>query len=235
MDNSKMVSDGKMKFKEGELPPRTFQVAFKKPFGHFTNHAYHFHLHADSHEEALQWVERVFPGIETASLRKRWAEPRPKVPRVGMSTSVSVIDVDAMKSGQDGRWRKTKDEVKEGLEDIFEKLGKEQKDFVNGYPHHVKQYERYPSEHYFNRLIDLRRHVAAIQRWRATLWSAIQEMDASEASMPLPERKANERRNNPDQYEPFQPEKAGGEVAELATEGAESEGEMSISASRPRM
>jgi len=235
MDNSKMVSDIKIKLKEGELPPRTFQVVFKKPFGHFTAHAYHFHLHADSHEDALQWVERVFPGIETASLRKRWAEPTPKAPRVGMSTSVSVIDVDAMKSGQDGRWRKTKDEVKEGLEHIFEKLGKEQKDFVKSYPHHVKQYERYPSEHYFNRLTDLRRYVAAIQCWRNALWSVIQEMDASESLMPLPERKANERRNNPDQYEPFQPEKAGGEVAELATEGAESEGEMSISASRPKM
>lgn len=235
MDKSKMISDNKMKFKEGELPPRTFQVAFKKPFGHFTSSVYYFHLHADSHEAALQWVERVFPEIETASLRKRWAEPKPKVPRVGMSTSVSVIDVDAMKSGQDGRWRKTKDEVKEGLEEIFEKLGKEQKSFVKSYPQHVKQYERYPSEHYFNRLTDLRRYVAAIQRWRDTLWSTIQDMDASDASMPLPERKANERRNNPDQYEPFQLEKAGGKVEALATEGAESEGERSISAARPKM
>lgn len=229
MDNSKMVSDSKIKLKEGELPPRTFQVAFKKPFGYFTSQVYYFHLHADSHEDALEWVERVFPEIETASLRKRWAEPKPKVPRVGMSTSVSVIDVDAMKSGQDGRWRKTKEEVKEGLEDIFEKLNKEKKQFLKSYPNHVQQYKRYPSEHYFNRLTDLCSHVAVIQRWRAALWSAIQEIDASEAAMPLPERKANERRNNPDQYDPFQAENAGGDVAELVTEAGESIGSAPVS------
>lgn len=229
MDNSKMVSDSKIKLKEGELPPRTFQVAFKKPFGHFTAHAYHFHLHADSHEDALQWVERVFPEIETASLRKRWAEPRPKVPRVGMSTSVSVIDVDALRSGQDGRWRRTPEEIKLGLEKIFEKLGEEQRRFIRDYPSHVKQYDLCPSETYFTRLMDLRRHVGDIQRWRDALWSAIQGMNDVEAAMPLPERKASERRNNPDQYEPFRPDGEGGGVAELATEAGESIGSAPVS------
>lgn len=233
MDNSKMVSDIKIKLKEGELPPRTFQVAFKKPFGHFTAHAYHFHLHADSHEEALQWVERVFPGIETASLRKRWAEPRPKVPRVGMSTSVSVIDVDALRSGQDGRWRRTPEEIKLGLEKIFERLGEEQRRFINDYPSHVKQYERCPSETYFNRLTDLRRYVADIQRWCDTLWLTLREMNDVEAAMPLPERKANERRNNPDQYEPFRPQGESVDVTELLTEvGAGGE---AASVPRPKM
>ena len=167
------------------LHPRTFQAAFKKPFGHFTSQVYYFYLHADSHEGALEWVERVFPEIETASLRKRWTEPTPKVPRVGMDTSVSVIDVDAMKSGHDGRWRKSKEEVKKGLENIFEKLDKEQKQFVKSYPNHVQQYERYPSEYYFNRLIDLRHHIMTSQRWRVALWSAIQEMYAPEAAPPL--------------------------------------------------
>ena len=231
MENLEMTSAGQIKFNGGELPQRTFQIAFKKPFGHFTAHAYYFHLHADSHEEALQWVERVFPEIETASLRKRWAEPKPKVPRVGMSTAVSVIDVDALNKGQDGRWRRTKDEIKEELESIFDKLGKERKDFVKSYPDHVKHYERAPSEHSFNRLTDLRRYVAAIQRWRAALWSAIQEMDDADAAMPLPERKANERRDNPDQYEPFRP--VGGGVVEHSTEaGIDGEG---ASVSRPKM
>lgn len=229
MDNSKMVSDSKIKLKEGELPPRTFQVAFKKPFGHFTTHAYHFHLHADSHEDALQWVERVFPGIETASLRKRWAEPRPKVPRVGMSTSVSVIDVDALRNGQDGRWRRTPEEIKRGLEKILDKLGEEQRRFIKEYPNHVKQYERYPSETYFNRLADMRRYVADIQRWCDTLWLTLREMNDVEASMPLPERKANERRNNPDHYEPFQSENTGGDVSELVTEAGESIGSTPVS------
>ena len=122
--------------------PKTYSVRLRL-FNTFIRNPYIFYVHAENQEEALSWVERVFTGIDTRATRKRWAEPAPRVPRVGSSEAVAVRDCDLFRNKRvqngkhtviasaPGSFRRTSQEVSSHLLKVFNFLQEDRAYLLN--------------------------------------------------------------------------------------------------------
>ena len=163
--------------------PKTFNIRLKL-FETFGRNTYSFNLHARDHEEALAWVERVFPGLDTKTTRKRWKQNSAK-PRVGTVDQVTLMDCDAFRrqrivagkrvaeAAEPGEFRKSEDEVAQGLFEVLTHLQEDRDTLLRS----AKSLEAFLKnktakgyEGYAGRVELLRKLVAPVLKWQNNLW-----------------------------------------------------------------
>lgn len=136
---------------EQALNPKTFQIRIRNLFpGHTSPLPYSFYIHTETYEEACDWVESVFCGINTNPARQKLVEPYVKG-KIGNSDQVSIIDCDMVsdlvwRNGKRvsvtaplGKHRKTKRQISEELLDVSRKL----KEDYNIFRRSVSYYDNY--------------------------------------------------------------------------------------------
>lgn len=113
------------------MNPKTFHVILSRPFSHLYD-SFSFYLHADTREEVLAWVERVFEGIKVVIA----PPPPPGVIRVGNRDSVKILDCDRFRpskrvagkvvfeQGIPGQFRHPENDVRDDLLKVFRQLQK---------------------------------------------------------------------------------------------------------------
>jgi hypothetical protein len=110
------------------LPPKTFLVALRQPLGPRQSQLFSFYLHAPSAFDALVWVGRVFDGVLPA--------PSPEPPGQEREVrAVELVDMDVVRSRvvycppPAGRYRRSPEQVREGLWQVFKQLLDEHQHF----------------------------------------------------------------------------------------------------------
>lgn len=178
------VKPGKMdalKRRKSQMHPKTFNIRLHRPFGLLTQHPYVFHLHAASAREALDWVARVFDGIDIHPTLQRWANPS-TIPRVGNTDPVSVIDCDAfrirareggkseLRETPQGHFRRSEQDITDELLKVFNHLHSEHLRLVQSFQHMKRAYERDGVAWYFERVAEIKAAAENALRWKAAMW-----------------------------------------------------------------
>lgn len=162
------------------LLPRTFFIQLRRPYGQNVSTVYHLYIHADSRQVALEWTQRLFPGMNFAPMLQRWANPC-KCIGVGNSDPTIITDCDDYRNGKargahgprlethEGANRRTTAQVRESLERVLDKLRQDHKDLRDGFFGMLKDYEKFPSEHRYGRLADVKKSAENAKVWLTNL------------------------------------------------------------------
>lgn len=143
---------------EQALNPKTFQIRIRNLFpGHIIPFPYSFYIHTETYEEACDWVESVFCGINTNPARQKLVAPYVKG-KIGNSDQVSIIDCDMVsdlvwRNGKRvsvtaplGKHRKTKLQISEELLDVFRKLKEDYNRFLGNISYYDRMNNKYLME-----------------------------------------------------------------------------------------
>lgn len=164
------------------MQPKTYLIRLCRPFSVESAIPYIFYLHAETKEAALEWLARVFTGIDVETTRRRWTEPRPAIPRVGCTDPVSLQDCDNFRSrkrvnGQfvtqpvvPGEFRRSAHEVADGLYKIFMNLQEERSRMMRTFEHFTTCYARDGRPWQYERLREMKAGISRALVWQENLW-----------------------------------------------------------------
>jgi hypothetical protein len=173
------------------MNPKTFQIHLRQPFGQLTQHVYLCCIHAETREQAWEWVSRVFPG---ASLEASSAtiDASQSLRKVGDSRPVSVIDCDAFslqkgRRGHEqwpiGHWRRSSGEVAAGLYRVFESLQQERVYHQKAYAFDCQCYERSGKETDYAQASARLAVLNKILSWQDAVWAEYRRLEAAHPRM----------------------------------------------------
>lgn len=159
---------------------KTFNIRLKL-FETFGRHSYSFNIHAESREEALAWVDGVFPGLDTKTTRKRWKKSGAK-PHVGSVDQVTVTDCDLFTrrrivAGQhvsepaaEGEFRRSPEEVAQGLFEVLTHLQEDRDTLLRSAKSLEAFLSKGPVAGYEGRVELLRNLAKPVLGWQNNLW-----------------------------------------------------------------
>lgn len=143
---------------------KTYLVVLNKPLGDFTHFPYIFYLHTNTQHEALNWVSRIFEGINVAPTLRRWSRTA-LVPNIGNSDPVVISDCDLFKTPE----RKSEEAVFERLQDVCANLKQEVEKFTQSFHSMCANYIKHPVEWEYERMVELKRGAELAEVWYKNL------------------------------------------------------------------
>jgi len=159
--------------------PKTFRVRIYHPFGPMTksletSNSYMFRIHSSDFQETLNWVARVFPGVDLQYKSE-------STYRIGNTDPISIIDCDVFKKRgyldgkrveietPEGFFRVSSEEVANGLFRLIEKINEDYKQCLRIIKNFNKVYRKSESEYHLKRIIEAKKGIHYSKVWMGNL------------------------------------------------------------------
>ena len=144
--------------------PKTYLVHLNNPLGASTRFPYIFYLHTQDHHEALQWVSRIFEGVNIQPTLSRWNRTSVN-PTIGNGDPVVISDCDLFSN----QARHSRESVFERLQDICANLEREVKNFTASFHSMHHNYMRHPVAWEYDRMAELKKYAELAEVWYKNL------------------------------------------------------------------
>ena len=185
------------------MHPKTFQIRLVHHYRHLSDAPCVFRLHANTAQDALDWVARVFVGIDVAPTLRRWQEQGSSPIRVGNDDPVIIIDCDAFRSPkgyaackgaeaqpQHGAFRISAEDAGAEMLRLFLSLQNERKRWMTSFVFMKDAYEKGRAPNWTrDRLVELKHACEMTLLWQDNLWQeylAVQRTAALDPALDLP-------------------------------------------------